>query len=115
MIPLVIEAGYDDYLKTNFANYRSRLDDLKQLAIFAQQFESVDEFLTQMALLTNVEAEDEQQSANRDDEKIKPPQSTKRRARVRRGFQHHAVRRLVSLSALLETEEGWKKNGVCFT
>ena len=71
MIPLVIEAGYDDYLKTNFANYRSRLDDLKQLAIFAQQFESVDEFLTQMALLTNVEAEDEQQSANRDDEKIK--------------------------------------------
>lgn len=71
MIPLVIEAGYDDYLKENFANYRSRLDDLKQLAIFAQQFESVDEFLTQMALLTNVEAEDEQQPANRDDEKIR--------------------------------------------
>ena len=71
MIPLVIEAGYDDYLKTNFANYRSRLDDLKQLAIFAQQFESVDEFLTQMALLTNVEAEDGQQTKNRDDEKIK--------------------------------------------
>jgi len=71
MIPLVIDAGYDDYLKTNFANYRSRLDDLKQLAIFAQQFESVDEFLTQMALLTNVEAEDEQQPANRDDEKIR--------------------------------------------
>jgi DNA helicase-2/ATP-dependent DNA helicase PcrA len=71
MIPLVLEAGYDDYLKTNFANYRSRLDDLKQLAIFAQQFESVDEFLTQMALLTNVEAEDGQQPANRDDEKIR--------------------------------------------
>ena len=71
MIPLVIEAGYDEHLKANFANYRSRLDDLKQLAIFAQQFESVDEFLTQMALLTNVEAEDEQQTKNRDDEKIK--------------------------------------------
>jgi DNA helicase-2/ATP-dependent DNA helicase PcrA len=71
MIPLVIEAGYDDYLKENFANYRSRLDDLKQLAIFAQQFATVEEFLTQMALLTNVEAEDEQQSQNRDDEKIK--------------------------------------------
>ncbi|MBP9899851.1 MAG: ATP-dependent helicase [Verrucomicrobiota bacterium] len=71
MIPLVIEAGYDDYLKENFANYRSRLDDLKQLAIFAQQFGTVDEFLTQMALLTNVEAEAEQQPANRDDEKIR--------------------------------------------
>jgi DNA helicase-2/ATP-dependent DNA helicase PcrA len=71
MIPLVIEAGYDDYLKENFANYRTRLDDLKQLAIFAQQFNTVEEFLTQMALLTNVEAEDEQQSQNRDDEKIR--------------------------------------------
>ncbi len=71
MIPLVIDAGYDDYLKENFANYRSRLDDLKQLAIFAQQFSTVDEFLTQMALLTNVEAEDEQQPANRDDEKLR--------------------------------------------
>ena len=71
MIPLVIEAGYDDYLKENFANYRSRLDDLKQLAIFAQQFPTVDEFLTQMALLTNVEAEAEQQPANRGDEKLR--------------------------------------------
>lgn len=71
MIPLVIEAGYDDYLKENFANYRSRLDDLKQLAIFAQQFATVAEFLTQMALLTNVEAEAEQQPQNRDDEKIR--------------------------------------------
>ena len=71
MIPLVLDAGYDDYLKENFANYRSRLDDLKQLAIFAQQFATVEEFLTQMALLTNVEAEDEQQTQNRDDEKIR--------------------------------------------
>ncbi len=71
MIPIVIEAGYDDYLKANFANYRSRLDDLKQLAIFAQQFATVDEFLTQMALLTNVEAEDDQPPADRDDEKIR--------------------------------------------
>jgi len=59
MIPLVIEAGYDDYLKEQFANYRVRLEDLQQLAMFAQQFPSVDEFLSQMALLTNVEAEAE--------------------------------------------------------
>ncbi len=71
MIPIVIEAGYDDYLKANFANYRSRVDDLKQLAVFAQQFATVDEFLTQMALLTNVEAEGDQAAASRDDEKIR--------------------------------------------
>ena len=60
MLRLVIEAGYDDYLKENFANYRNRLEDLEQLAVFAHQFGSVEEFLTQLALLTNVEAEDGQ-------------------------------------------------------
>jgi DNA helicase-2/ATP-dependent DNA helicase PcrA len=70
MITLVIEAGYDDYLEENYTNFRSRLEDLEQLAVFARQFQSVDEFLTQLALLTNVEAEDNQ-PANRDDEQIK--------------------------------------------
>ena len=36
MIRLVIEAGYEDYLQDNFANYRSRLEDLEQLAVFAR-------------------------------------------------------------------------------
>lgn len=69
-IQLVLEAGYDDYLKQTYDNYRSRLDDLKQLAIFAQQFENTEEFLTQLALLTNVEAEDDQ-PADRDMERIR--------------------------------------------
>src|SRR5208282_1027589 len=56
MLRLVIDAGYDDYLKENFANYRTRLEDLEQLAVFAYQFNSVEDFLTQLALLTNVEA-----------------------------------------------------------
>ena len=38
MIRLVIEAGYDEYLQETYTNYRSRLDDLEQLANFAQQF-----------------------------------------------------------------------------
>jgi DNA helicase-2/ATP-dependent DNA helicase PcrA len=70
MLQLVIDAGYDDYLKETYANYRSRLDDLEQLAAFAFQFGTVEEFLTQLALLTNVEAEDEQ-AAKSEDEKIK--------------------------------------------
>ncbi len=65
MLRLVMDAGYDDYLKENFANYRTRLEDLEQLAVFAYQFNSVEDFLTQLALLTNVEAEDGQ-VANRD-------------------------------------------------
>jgi DNA helicase-2/ATP-dependent DNA helicase PcrA len=70
MLEIVIEAGYEDYLKENYANYRSRLEDLEQLAAFSQQFETVEEFLTQLALLTNVEAE-EDKPTDRDDEKIR--------------------------------------------
>jgi DNA helicase-2/ATP-dependent DNA helicase PcrA len=70
MLRLVIDAGYDDYLKENFANYRNRLEDLEQLAVFAYQFNSTEDFLTQLALLTNVEAEDDQ-AAKDDAEKIK--------------------------------------------
>jgi DNA helicase-2/ATP-dependent DNA helicase PcrA len=69
MLRLVIDAGYDDYLKETFANYRSRLDDLEQLAAFAFQFGTVEEFLTQLALLTNVEAEGDR--TQNDDEKIR--------------------------------------------
>jgi DNA helicase-2/ATP-dependent DNA helicase PcrA len=70
MLKLVIEAGYEDYLKANYANYRSRLEDLEQLAAFSQQFPTVAEFLSQLALLTNVEAEDDQPGKS-DDEQIR--------------------------------------------
>jgi len=60
MIRLVLEAGYKEHLQEEYANYRQRLEDLEQLASFAQQFKSLEEFLTQLALLTNVEAEENQ-------------------------------------------------------
>jgi DNA helicase-2/ATP-dependent DNA helicase PcrA len=70
MLRLVMDAGYDDYLKETYANYARRLEELQQLAEFAFQFGSVEEFLTQLALLTNVETEDD--NATRDDaEKLK--------------------------------------------
>jgi DNA helicase-2/ATP-dependent DNA helicase PcrA len=65
-----MDAGYDDYLKETYDNYARRLEELQQLAEFAFQFGSVEEFLTQLALLTNVEAEDDQ-TAKSDEEKIK--------------------------------------------
>jgi DNA helicase-2/ATP-dependent DNA helicase PcrA len=57
MIRLVLEAGYEDYMQEEFANYRARQEDIEQLASFALRFESVEEFLTQLALQTTVEAE----------------------------------------------------------
>ena len=70
MIQLVIEAGYEDYLKETYDNYERRLDELEQLAIFAAPFPSVEDFLTQLALLTNVEADDDK-AADPDAERIR--------------------------------------------
>ena len=70
MLRLVMDAGFDDYLKETYANYERRLEELQQLAEFAFQFGSVEEFLTQLALLTNVEAEDGN-AAKDDAEKLK--------------------------------------------
>jgi DNA helicase-2/ATP-dependent DNA helicase PcrA len=57
MIMSVVEAIYDDYAKANFANYELRKEDLNQLAGFARQFRDANEFLSQLALISNVDAE----------------------------------------------------------
>jgi ATP-dependent DNA helicase UvrD/PcrA len=57
MITSVVEAIYDDYAKVNFTNYELRKEDLNQLAAFARQFKDIHEFLAQLALISNVDAE----------------------------------------------------------
>ncbi len=66
MIRLALEAVYEDYLKQTFPNFSVRKEEIEQLANFAQQFQTMEDFLTQLALLSNVEAEDDQ--AQQDDE-----------------------------------------------
>jgi DNA helicase-2/ATP-dependent DNA helicase PcrA len=53
----VVEAIYDDYAKVNFTNYDLRREDLNQLAAFSQQFKDLNELLSQLALISNVDAE----------------------------------------------------------
>jgi DNA helicase-2/ATP-dependent DNA helicase PcrA len=70
LIQLALEADYEDYLKERYTNYRSRLEDLEQLATFARQFPATQDFLAQLALLTNLEA-DEDRPAGVDDEQLR--------------------------------------------
>ncbi len=69
-IRLILEAGYEDYLQAQYANYRVRKEDLDQLATFARQFSSTIEFLSQLALLTNLEA-DQDRPASQDPEQLR--------------------------------------------
>src|SRR5256885_372564 len=57
MITSIVEAIYDDYAKVNFTNYELRKEDLNQLAAFSRQFKDLNEFLSQLALISNVDAE----------------------------------------------------------
>ena len=54
-IETVMEAFYEDYMKAEFANYENRREDLRTLTGYARQFSSMEEFLAQVALLTNVD------------------------------------------------------------
>ncbi len=69
MLRLVVEASYEDYLKQKYANYESRLNDLEQIMVFAHQYEQVEDFLSELALLSNLEAE-EGQPTERDEERL---------------------------------------------
>jgi len=70
MIRLVLEATYEDYLEQTFPNYAARKEEIEQLSTFAAQFQTMEDFLTQLALLSNVEAEDDQPAGN-DNEQLR--------------------------------------------
>ncbi len=58
VLEAVLFAVYDDIMKEKFPNYESRKEDLNTLTAFARQFESTEEFLSQLSLLGGVETQD---------------------------------------------------------
>lgn len=52
-----IELFYADYAVNTFDDHRRRIDDIRELILFTSKFESVEEFLSEMALLSNLDAE----------------------------------------------------------
>src|SRR6201987_4876869 len=57
MIHSILEAMYDDYLQTKYANYEQRRDDLTSLESFAQTFKDPVEFLSQLSLMATADTE----------------------------------------------------------
>lgn len=58
MIRRVMEGGYQDYLITRYPDAESRIEDIGQLNTFALRYSSTKDFLSELALLTSVVAED---------------------------------------------------------
>ena len=57
MIKTVVESDYEEYLKSQYPNYRERMEDLEQLGSYAIQFKSLEELLSALALVSGIEAE----------------------------------------------------------
>ena len=51
-IELILSGGYEAYLQENYENFEARLEDLKGLAMFAQKYDSTEDFLSELALLS---------------------------------------------------------------
>jgi DNA helicase-2/ATP-dependent DNA helicase PcrA len=62
----VMEAVYEDYMKAEFANFENRREDLRTLTGYARQFGSTEDFLAQLALLTNVDGAGARQDTETD-------------------------------------------------
>ncbi|MFH0952912.1 MAG: ATP-dependent helicase [Verrucomicrobiota bacterium] len=52
-----VQAFYDEYAIETFDNYQRRMEDVQALIDFTTKFESTEAFLSEMALLTNLDAE----------------------------------------------------------
>jgi DNA helicase-2/ATP-dependent DNA helicase PcrA len=56
-IEKVLASGYEEYLRAEFMNAESRVEDLRQLAEYARSWEDTETFLAEISLLSELTAE----------------------------------------------------------
>jgi DNA helicase-2/ATP-dependent DNA helicase PcrA len=58
VIQRIFKEEYEKHLKSKYPDYQSRIEDINQLMHFSQQYASAESFLSELALLSGVAAED---------------------------------------------------------
>jgi DNA helicase-2/ATP-dependent DNA helicase PcrA len=58
MVREVVSSGYREYVRSQLDNAPARLDDLEQLALFADGYEGLDAFLDEVTLMNELSGED---------------------------------------------------------
>jgi len=51
-IELILTSGYEQHLQETFENAEARIEDLRQLALYASRYETTEDFLSELALLS---------------------------------------------------------------
>lgn len=70
MIRAVVHSSYQDYLEREYPNWRDRLEDLEQLALFAEGYQEATPFLADIALYDDVVASREETAGRVDQERM---------------------------------------------
>lgn len=58
MMETILEHGYQEYLRMTYANHSMRLEELQELSNYASEYESLEKFLSAMALVGGTKAEE---------------------------------------------------------
>jgi DNA helicase-2/ATP-dependent DNA helicase PcrA len=69
-IERVLDEGYEEYLRTEFLNADSRIEDIRQLAEYARGYEDTESFLAEIALLTEISAETVSEGGETDEKMV---------------------------------------------
>lgn len=85
MIQSITEGVYLDYMRTKFKNAEQRRQDLDQLSNYSAKFETLHEFLTQLALVSGVDT-DQQAKQTREENAV-----TLTTAHQAKGLEWHTV------------------------
>lgn len=51
-IELILTSGYEQYLQETYENAEARLEDIRQLALYASRYETTESFLSELALIS---------------------------------------------------------------
>ncbi len=69
-IEKVLDEGYEDYLRAEFLNADTRIEDVRQLAEYARGYEDTETFLAEIALLTELSAETVSEGGDPDEKMV---------------------------------------------
>jgi DNA helicase-2/ATP-dependent DNA helicase PcrA len=70
LIHAVLETAYPDYLRAKYEGYQSRLDDIRQLAVFARSYRTLRSLLAELVLLGELYGQEVSASASTDTERL---------------------------------------------
>ena len=70
IIEILLESGYRDYLQEKYTDAALRVDDLEQLANYSAKFISLDDFLSELSLMTNITEASDAKPDDTDGEKV---------------------------------------------